>query len=320
MSKYDINILKNGILNADRVLLSQAITLIESHKDEHRVLAIKLLNEILPHTGTAKRIGVSGSPGVGKSTFIQSFAASLSKEGNKVAILAIDPTSVKSGGSILGDKTRMGKLTLDDNIYIRPTPSGKYLGGVAEKTRENILLCEAYGFDYVLVETVGVGQSEISVSNMVDCFLMLAQPGAGDELQGIKRGILEIVDLVVVNKADGDQLNSARLAKVQLDNALHILRGAETTIPKTCLCSSIDRLGPLNVIELVHDYFSSYDFVEKRALLKQKWLWELLENRLRYKIFSDTQIKNEMLLFNSSESTSVPEFVENLVSKVCIKF
>jgi LAO/AO transport system kinase len=318
MSKFDVSKLKDGIKKQDRVLLSRAITLIESQNADHRKLAIELLRDIIPKTRPARRIGITGTPGVGKSTFIQSYAASLSKQGKKVAILAIDPSSVKSGGSILGDKTRMGDLTLDDNVYIRPTPSGNYLGGVAQRTRETILLCEAYGFDYVLVETVGVGQSEVSVANMVDCFLMLAQPGAGDELQGIKRGILEVVNVVVINKADGDQLNSAKLAKTQLDNALHILRGQEENIPKSCLCSSINNTGLDEVHKLIEEFFNGYNFNEQRAIIRRLWLDELLENALKQKFFADKSVIKKISEFNKNSKVSIPEFVEDLIGSLKI--
>ena len=193
----------DGLKNKDRTILARAITLVESLNPEHQKLAQEVLKAILPLTGASKRIGISGTPGVGKSTFIEAFGKELTSQGKTVAVLAVDPTSQVSGGSILGDKTRMNELAIDPLAFIRPSPSGKTLGGVAQRTRESLLLCEAFGFDYVLVETVGVGQSETTVAQMVDLFIMLLQPGAGDDLQGIKRGILEVVDMVVVTKDDG---------------------------------------------------------------------------------------------------------------------
>lgn len=317
MKKFDVDQLVAGILSQDRVLLARAITLVESTNPEHQKLATELLKKLIPHIKPARRIGITGTPGVGKSTFIQSFTSKLSKQNKKVAILAIDPTSVKSGGSILGDKTRMGDLTLDDNVYIRPTPSGLYLGGVAAKTREAVLVCEAFGFEYVLIETVGVGQSEVTVSKMVDCFLMLAQPGAGDELQGIKRGILELVDLVVINKADGDQLNQAKLAKTLLDNALHILRGVDETIPASCLCSSIHSQGLEDVEKLVNDHFAKHDFVKSRKKMNENWFQESLEENLKYKIFNTELVKNKISEINESNKI-VPELVNEVLSKISI--
>lgn len=317
MKKFDVEQLVAGILNQDRVILARAITLVESTNPQHQKLAIDLLKRLTPHVNSAKRIGITGTPGVGKSTFIQSFTSKLSMHNMKVAILAIDPTSVKSGGSILGDKTRMGDLTLDDNVYIRPTPSGLNLGGVAAKTREAILICEAFGFDYVLIETVGVGQSEVTVSKMVDCFIMLAQPGAGDELQGIKRGILELVDLVVINKADGDQLNQAKLAKIQLDNALHILRGVDEVVPSSCLCSSIHSQGLEEVEKLVNEHFVEYDFVNSRKKMNENWFQESLEQNIKIKIFNSDLVKNKMSEINSSVKI-IPELVSEVLDKISI--
>lgn len=213
-----------GILAGDRPILARAITLIESLHPAHEQLGQEVLTRVLPHTGRAHRLGISGVPGAGKSTFIESFGSYLTGRGKKVAVLAIDPSSARTGGSILGDKTRMQRLSADPHAFIRPSPSAGSLGGVARRTREASLLCEAAGFDVILIETVGVGQSEITVADMVDFFLVLMIPGAGDELQGIKKGILEIADLIAVNKADGEGLQPARRAARQYEAALETVR------------------------------------------------------------------------------------------------
>jgi LAO/AO transport system kinase len=219
-----INDLLRGIRERDRAVLGRAITLVESNKSEDRPPAQELLTRLLPLTGAARRIGISGVPGVGKSSFIESFGLRLVDQGHRVAVLAVDPSSSVSKGSILGDKTRMEELASSDGAFIRPSPTGGSLGGVARKTRESILICEAAGFDIVLVETVGVGQSETAVAEMVDFFLLLKLAGAGDELQGIKRGILELADLISINKADGDNIAPAERARAEFERALEILR------------------------------------------------------------------------------------------------
>jgi LAO/AO transport system kinase len=235
---------KEGILAGDRVLLAQAITLVESGLPADQELATALIQELLPHTGNSFRIGVTGVPGVGKSSFIEIFGTKLLDAGKKVAVLAVDPSSSLSKGSILGDKTRMERLALDKRAFIRPSPSRSTLGGVAGKTREAILLCEAAGFDLILVETVGVGQSETAVKSMVDFFLLLLLAGAGDELQGIKKGIVEMADGFLIHKADGDNLDLASQAKVAYQNAVHLLPASEKGwAPKLLLGSSLTGLG-----------------------------------------------------------------------------
>ena len=235
---------KAGILAGDRVVLAQAITLVESELPEDQILATDLIQEILPYTGRSFRIGITGVPGVGKSSFIEVFGTRQLDAGNKVAVLAVDPSSSLSKGSILGDKTRMERLALDKRAFIRPSPSRSTLGGVAGKTREAILLCEAAGFDLILVETVGVGQSETAVKSMVDFFLLLLLAGAGDELQGIKKGIVEMADGFLVHKADGDNLDLAAQAKVSYQNAVHLLPPSEKGwAPKLLLGSSLTGLG-----------------------------------------------------------------------------
>jgi LAO/AO transport system kinase len=216
--------LAEGVLAGDRRALARSITLVESTREDHRREAAELLDELLPRTGDAIRVGITGTPGAGKSTFVEELGTRLTKDGHRVAVLAIDPTSRRSGGSILGDKTRMERLARDPDAFIRPSPSGGTLGGVARRTREAALVCEAAGFDVVVIETVGVGQSETAVADMVDCFVLLAAPGGGDELQGIKRGIMELADLVVVNKADGDLQAAANRAVADYRHAVHLLR------------------------------------------------------------------------------------------------
>ncbi|MGE3610030.1 MAG: methylmalonyl Co-A mutase-associated GTPase MeaB [Bacteriovoracaceae bacterium] len=271
-----------GIKNKDRTTLSRAITLIESHNPDHQKLAQELLKKILPLTGKSKRIGISGTPGVGKSTFIEAFGKLLTSLGKTVAVLAVDPTSQVSGGSILGDKTRMNELAIDPMAYIRPSPSGDTLGGVARRTRESLLLCEAFGFDFVLVETVGVGQSETAVAQMVDLFVMLLQPGAGDDLQGIKRGILEVVDMVVVTKDDGEQSKIIQKAKHDYEQALHILRH-EGWHPPVLSCSSLTKKGLPETLKEMDRYFLSQKelILNKRLHQGQDWMWQAINENLK---------------------------------------
>lgn len=277
----------DGFKNKDRTILSRAITLVESQNQEHQKLAQELLQTLLPQTGSSKRIGISGTPGVGKSTFIESFGKLLTSQNKTLAVLAVDPTSQVSGGSILGDKTRMNELAIDSLAYIRPSPSGVTLGGVARRTRESLLLCEAFGFDYVLVETVGVGQSETTVAQMVDLFVMLLQPGAGDDLQGIKRGILEMVDMVVVTKDDGENHQIIQKAKHDYERALHILRH-EGWIPPVLSCSALTKSGLPEIQTVIESYFK-----DQQALIKAKrdkqgldWMWQLINDGLKERFLS----------------------------------
>lgn len=271
-----------GFRNKDRTILARAITLVESQNSTHQKLAQELLKSFLPQTGKSKRIGISGTPGVGKSTFIEAFGRDLTQNNKSVAVLAVDPTSQVSGGSILGDKTRMNELAIDPLAFIRPSPSGETLGGVAKRTRESLLLCEAFGFDYVLIETVGVGQSETTVAQMVDIFIMLLQPGAGDDLQGIKRGILEIVDMVIVTKDDGENQKIIQKAKHDYEQALHILRH-EGWIPPVLSCSSISKNGFPKIHETINDYFNTQkrNISEKRDRQGLDWMWQLIHDGLK---------------------------------------
>lgn len=245
----------DGIINGNRTILSKAITLIESVLPDHQNTAQEIIEKCLPFSGNSIRIGITGVPGVGKSTFIESLGKQLTNKGHKLAVLAIDPSSTRTKGSILGDKTRMEELATDENAFIRPSPSAGSLGGVARKTKEIIILCEAAGFDTIFVETVGVGQSETAVHSMVDFFLLLMLAGAGDELQGIKRGIIEMADAIIINKADGDNLQKANLARQQYANALHLLPPTKSGwIPAVDTCSALSKDGVENVWKIISDY------------------------------------------------------------------
>jgi len=276
-----------GVLSRDRALLGRALTLIESNRRDHRLEAQKLLALILPNAGGAHRIGITGVPGVGKSTFIEAFGLRLINGGHRVAVLAVDPSSALSKGSILGDKTRMEGLSRSDDAFIRPSPSSGSLGGVARKTRESILVCEAAGYDMVLVETVGVGQSETNVADMVDFFLVLKLAGAGDELQGIKRGILELADLIAINKADGDNLPAAERARAEFESALHILRPAteDQWAPKVVISSAVTGVGLDEIHAIIvehHRLMKGNGHLEKtRRGQALHWMWSLVDEGLR---------------------------------------
>lgn len=281
---HDPKALAQGVLAGQRRALARAITLIESTRDDHRAVADALLEQLLPHTGKSVRVGISGVPGVGKSTFIESFGLHVIEQGHRVAVLAVDPSSPRSGGSILGDKTRMEMLSRDERAFIRPSPSGCTLGGVARRTREALLVCEAAGFDVIVVETVGVGQSETAVADMVDMFLLLLVPGGGDELQGIKKGIVEIADAIVVNKADGDLAAAAARASRDYQNALHLLRPASShwTVP-VLRASAISNMGISDVWDTVKSYrhvMGECGAIEARRITQaQAWMWnEVAEN------------------------------------------
>ena len=274
-----------GVLAHNRAFLGRAITLIESRNPNHNRIANEILLKLLPHAGRAFRIGITGVPGVGKSTFIEAFGCNLVKQGLKVAVLAVDPTSPVSGGSILGDKTRMINLCSELNAFIRPSPSGGTLGGVTRTTRQTIVTCEAAGFDVILVETVGTGQSEVAVSDMTDFFLVLMLPGAGDELQGIKKGVLEIADMLVVNKADADNELRAKQAVVHYRNALHIMASRSPTwAPPVLMASALNNKGLDRVWEKLTEYRTKLsetgEFQEKRRRQRVKWMWAMLQDRL----------------------------------------
>ncbi len=286
-TSLDIERLLGGIRDRDRAALGRALTLVESNLATDRRLAQELLTALLPLTGSAQRIGISGVPGVGKSTFIETFGCSLVDKGHRVAVLAVDPSSSVSKGSILGDKTRMEKLAVSDGAFIRPSPTGGSLGGVARKTRESILVCEAAGYDVVLVETVGVGQSETAVAEMVDCFLLLMLTGAGDELQGIKRGILELADVIAINKADGANTEAAERARTELERALAILRpaGDGGWTPKVVTSSGSTGAGLDEVWQLIEEHRAVMEADGRLERNRQQqllgWMWEMVDEGLR---------------------------------------
>jgi LAO/AO transport system kinase len=288
-----------GILSGHRRMIAKTMTLIESSLKEHQQAAFRVMEKILPHTGNSIRLGVTGVPGVGKSTFIESLGVYLADQGHRVAVLAVDPSSRRSGGSILGDKTRMEKLAAHENAFIRPSPAGDTLGGVAAKTREIMLVCEAAGFDVILVETVGVGQSETSVASMVDFFLVLMIAGAGDELQGIKKGVLEMADGIAINKADGDNLTAVEKAKTDLETALHFIRPETPTwSPPVLTCSSVNKGGTKNVWDMVLDHNRKFratgEFMQRRRHQSLDWMWTLVEAGLR-KRFHNNKTINEKI-------------------------
>ena len=281
---------KSALLAGNRRALAKAITLVESSRSEDREQARVLLNDLLPHAGKSVRLGISGVPGVGKSTFIESFGLQLVEQGRKLAVLAVDPSSPLAGGSILGDKTRMEDLSRHPDAFIRPSPSAGALGGVAQTTRETMLLCEAAGFDTIIVETVGVGQSEYDVAHMVDFFLVLMMPNAGDDLQGIKRGIMELVDALVINKADGDSIALAKQSRQHYRNAFHLLRPGDGWTPEVHTCSALKNEGIAELWEMIERYLQwangSQQFEGKRSAQNLQWMKQLLHAAL------DLRLKN----------------------------
>ena len=289
-----------GIVKGDVTILSRAVTLVESVKPEHQAIAQEVIEKCLPYSGNSVRVGISGVPGAGKSTSIDVFGLHvLEKYGGKLAVLAIDPSSERSKGSILGDKTRMEKLSVHPKSFIRPSPSAGSLGGVARKTRETIVLCEAAGFDKIFVETVGVGQSETAVHSMVDFFLLIQLAGTGDELQGIKRGIMEMADGIVINKADGDNLEPAKLAASQFRNALHLFPAPESGwIPKVLTYSGFYNIGVKEIWDMVYEYI---DFVKKNGYFDYRrneqskyWMYETIHEALRESFYRDPAVEGRI--------------------------
>lgn len=297
--------LKQGILNGNTAALSRAITLVESKNATHLERANQIIEDCLPKAGTSIRIGITGVPGVGKSTFIEAFGKLLTAKGKKVAVLAVDPSSSITKGSILGDKTRMQELVTDPNAFIRPSPSGDSLGGVARKTRESIILCEAAGYDVLLIETVGVGQSETAVHSMVDFFLLLKLAGAGDELQGIKRGVVEMADALVINKADGDNIQRTKMARTEFERALHMYPPKENGwSPKVLICSALNEDGIAEIWFLITSYINqnkeSNHFTGKRNQQNTYWLEQTLNDRLKSSFYADSKIKKQLAVFKKN--------------------
>ena len=299
MNSEDPQVYIEGVLAGERRMLSKTITLVESSLATHMAAARKIMDALLPHTGKAVRLGITGVPGVGKSTFIESLGMTLVAEGHRVAVLAVDPSSNRSGGSVMADKTRMEKLAVAQNAFIRPSPSGGTLGGVARKTRETMLLCEAAGYDVIIVETVGVGQSESTVASMVDFFLVLMLAGAGDELQGIKKGILELADAIAITKADGDNIEKAKKAAGIYQNALHFLRLASPTwVPPVLVCSAVEKTGIPEIWQTVLDHRNKLantgELEQKRRKQALDWLWSLIEEGLKNRFKQNPDVKNRL--------------------------
>lgn len=307
MSGDSLDVMCDGVLRGDRRSLARAITLVESTRSDHRAKAVQLLERLSPDAGNALRLGISGAPGVGKSTFIEAFGISVIDSGHRVAVLSVDPSSAISGGSILGDKTRMEVLSRRREAYIRPSPSGTTLGGVTRRTREAMLLCEAAGFDLIIVETVGVGQSETHVAEMTDMFVLLLLPSGGDELQGIKRGIMELADLIVVNKADGDLADSATRTAAEYRNALRLLhpRTMNWRVP-VLTCSSVHGRGVKDVWEQIGAYrehlMASGEFDARRRGQARAWMW------------SET---SDSLLTAMREDSATRQLIPELEKAVC---
>lgn len=305
--------LVEGILKGDITTLARAVTLVESLSPDHQAIAQEVIEKCLPHSGNSRRIGITGVPGAGKSTSIDVFGLHVLKKGGKLAVLAIDPSSERTKGSILGDKTRMEKLSVHPDAFIRPSPSAGSLGGVARKTRETIVLCEAAGFNNIFVETVGVGQSETAVHSMVDFFLLIQLAGTGDELQGIKRGIMEMADGIVINKADGDNIQRAKLAQTQFRSALHLFPPTESGwSPEVLTYSGYFELGIPEVWDMIDRYFAFVDangyFERKRSQQARYWMYETIDEQLRAHFYHNTEIEKmlaakEIRVLNNQQSS-----------------
>ena len=295
----DIASLICSVRAGERAALARAITLVESKRPDHQRSAHQLVQSLLPHTGAARRVGITGAPGAGKSTTIDALGSHLTALGHKVAVLAVDPSSARTGGSILADKTRMARLAVDPRAFIRPSPTAGTLGGVAARTRETMLLCEAAGYDVILVETVGTGQSETAVADMTDFFLALMLPGAGDELQGLKKGLVELADMIAINKADGDNAGLARVAAAEYGAALHILtpRFAEWQ-PPVVTCSALTGAGVAQLWEHVLDHHrrlsASGAFAERRREQQVKWMWAIVKERLGGRIATEPKLRTRL--------------------------
>jgi len=297
MTQKDIDYYVQGVTGQNRLVMAKTITLIESTLPAHQETARAIMDALLPHTGKAVRLGITGVPGAGKSTFIESFGMMLTQKGLRVAVLAVDPSSPRTGGSILADKTRMEKLSVNERAFIRPSPSSGTLGGVARKTRETMMICEAAGYDVIMVETVGVGQSEVAVASMVDFFLVLMIAGAGDELQGIKKGVLELADAITVNKADGDNIDRAKMARQQYSTAMHLLSppSPDWSTP-VMMCSSLTGTGLAEIWETV---LKHRKIMEEKGELERKrheqsrlWMWALVKEGMEEWFYKNAQVVN----------------------------
>lgn len=303
---YTVSEYVEGILKGDMSLLSQAVTMVESSKPEHQVIAQEIIDKCLPYSGNSIRIGITGVPGAGKSTSIDSFGIHLLKDPTiKLAVLAIDPSSELSKGSILGDKTRMERLSIAPNAFIRPSPSAGSLGGVARKTRESVILCEAAGFNRIIIETVGVGQSETAVHSMVDFFLLIQLAGTGDELQGIKRGIMEMADGIAINKADGDNVDKAKLAQSHFKNALHLFPMPESGwSPKVLLYSGYYELGINEIWDMIDEYIEFTEqngyFGHRRAEQSKYWMYESINEQLKSKFYNNEDVRLELKILEQN--------------------
>lgn len=316
-----------GVVAGDRAVLARAITLVESRKAEHRALAQALLQALLPRTGRSHRIGITGAPGVGKSTLIDQLGVNLTAQEHKVAVLAVDPSSTRTGGSILGDKTRMRRLAQDPGAYIRPSPSSGTLGGVTRTTRETMALLEAAGFDVVLVETVGVGQSETAVAGMVDTFLALVLPGSGDELQGLKRGLVELADIIAITKADGDNAERARLAAAQYSAALHILTPADAAWSPPVLTVSAARNHGLDTLwRTIEEHrrvlSETGALTARRRAQAVQWMHELLEERLKAMLTAEPEMAQLLRALEADvrDGKITPALAaDNIASLLCVR-
>jgi len=319
----DIAALAADLRAGHRAALARAITLVESRRADHQAAARELVQALLPETGKAIRVGITGSPGVGKSTTIDALGMFLIERGHSVAVLAVDPSSARTGGSILGDKTRMARLSASDRAFIRPSPSSGTLGGVAAKTREAMLLCEAAGFDVVLVETVGIGQSETAVCDMTDFFLALMLPGAGDELQGIKKGLVELADMIAINKADGDNVKRANIAAADYRGALHILSPrSEHWHPPVLTYSALTGAGIAELWQKILDHRSamtaSGDFAARRRQQQVKWMWAMLEGRMMERLRSDPAIRARVKIIEAevADGRTAPALAADTIAEM----
>lgn len=301
---FNINEFIDGILSSQISYVSKAITLVESTKPEHQEQAQQIINAIIKHSGNSIRVGITGVPGVGKSTFIESFGLEVIKQGYKLAVLAVDPSSQISKGSILGDKTRMEKLAVHPAAFIRPSPSSGSLGGITKKTKESIIICEAAGYNYILIETVGVGQSETLVHQLSDFFLLLMLAGAGDELQGIKRGIMEMADAIVITKADGNNIEKAMLARREYANALHLFPPTDSNwIPEVLTSSSTESKGIMEVFMMIDKYkrhaIANNYFDKKRLFQNKQWFHQTLNDLIIEQFYANTQVKEQIIKIES---------------------